>query len=34
MNFRHLTDSQLHIPFVQPKCVSICVQNSVEVTDK
>lgn len=34
MNFRHLTDGQLHIPFVQPKCVTICVQNSVKVTDK
>lgn len=23
MNFRHLTDGQLHIPFVQPKCVIV-----------
>ena len=34
MNFRHLTDGQLHNPFVQPKCVTICVQNSAEVPDK
>lgn len=34
MNLRHLTDGQLHISSVQPKCVTICVQNSVEVTDK